>query len=252
MTDRWRLAANLATAANAVLGVGAILYTLAGNPLWAMLLIGCGIGFDGLDGLLSRRSRAPPSRFGRVADSVADAITFGAAPALLLAFHTAHRSIWAPYAELAALVGAAYLAAALARLAYFTMRAYARKDFLGVPTPQSALAVTVALLFHDVPGFQSVQPVGVLLGGTILAILMVAPIPYPKIRRGAALRWPMVATAAAAALALVPLQFRPGVGSPLYDLSYAAALAMLVGVAAYYVIGPFTVPRSPPRAELRA
>ncbi|EQD32310.1 CDP-diacylglycerol-serine O-phosphatidyltransferase, partial [mine drainage metagenome] len=247
VTDRWRVGANLATTANAALGVGAILYTLAGNPLWAMLLIGCGVGFDGLDGQLSRRSRAPPSVFGRVADSVADAITFGAAPAVLIGFHTAQRSIWAPYTEIAAALALAYLVAAVARLVYFTLRAYERKDFLGVPTPQSALAVIVALLFHDVPGFQTVQPIGVLIGVAVLSVLMVAPIPYPKIRRGAPLRWPMVVTAAAAGLALVPLQFRPAAGSPLYDLAYGAALVMLVGVALYYVVGPFTVPRSAPR-----
>ena len=31
MTDRWRVYANLATLGNGLLGVGAILYTLAGN-----------------------------------------------------------------------------------------------------------------------------------------------------------------------------------------------------------------------------
>ena len=246
MTDRWRTAANLATTANAALGVGAILYTLAGNPLWAMLLIACGIGFDGLDGLLSRRSRAPPSVFGRVADSVADAITFGLAPAVLIAVHTSDRAIWAPFLGIALVVAAAYAAATVARLIYFTARAYERRDFLGVPTPESALAVVVALLFHDVPGFQTVQPIGVLIGASALAVLMVVPIPYPKIRRGSPLRIPMIVTAVAAALALVPLQFRPAAGSPLFDLAYAAAAVMFAGVALYYVAGPFTLRRAAP------
>jgi phosphatidylserine synthase len=243
VTDRWRVAANLATLANGLLGVGAVLYTLGGNKPWAMLLIACAVGFDGLDGLLSRRSRLPPSVVGRVADSVADAVTFGLAPAFLIAVHTSNGPAWAPYTDWAVALAGAYLAAALARLVYFTARAYHRKDFLGVPTPQSALAVIVAVLFHDVPGFQSVQPVGVLVGAAALAVLMVAPIPYPKIRRGSPLRWPMVVTAVAAGLVLVPLQFRPAVGSPLYELAYAAGLVMLVGVAVYYVVGPFTVPR---------
>ena len=130
---------------------------------------------------------------------------------------------------------------------YFTARAYSRKDFLGIPTPQSALALIVALLFHDTPAFQTVQPVGVLIGVAVLAILMVAPIPYPKIRRDSPLRWPMVLTGIAAGLVLVPVQFRPAVGTPLYDLAYAAGFVMLVGVASYYLLGPFTVPRpSPP------
>jgi CDP-diacylglycerol--serine O-phosphatidyltransferase len=245
VTDRWRVGANLATLANGLLGVGAVLYTLAGNKAWAMLLIACAVGFDGLDGILSRRSVAPPSLFGRVADSVADAVTFGVAPAFLIAVHTADTATWAPYEGVAVALAGAYLAAAVARLTYFTLRAHRRKDFLGVPTPQSALAVIVAVLFHDTPAFQSVQPVGVLIGTAALAVLMVVPIPYPKVRRGSPLRWPMTATAVAAAFVLVPIQFRPAVGSPLYALAYAAGLVMLIGVAIYYVAGPFTVDRAP-------
>jgi CDP-diacylglycerol---serine O-phosphatidyltransferase len=245
VTDRWRVGANLATLANGLLGVGAVLYTFAGNKAWAMLLIACAVGFDGLDGLLSRRSPTPPTVVGRVADSIADAVTFGVAPAVLITVHTSNTSTWAPYAVVAVALGGAYLAAALARLTYFTLRAYERKDFLGVPTPQSALAVIVAVLFHDTPAFQSVQPVGVLVGAAALAALMVAPIPYPKVRRTSPLLWPMVATAVAAAFVLVPIQFRPSVGSPLYDLAYAAGFIMLVGVAIYYVLGPFTLRRRP-------
>jgi phosphatidylserine synthase len=244
VTDRWRVFANLATLANAMLGIGAILYILAGNKLWAMLLIASAIGFDGLDGLFSRRSAYPGSAFGRIADSVADAITFGAAPAFLIAVHTTNVSTWAPYATLAVVLAAAYLAAAVARLIYFTARAYQRSDFLGVPTPQSALAVIVAILFHDTPAFQTVQPVGLLVGVVALALLMVLPIPYPKIRRGSILRWPMVATAVAAAVALTILQFQPVVGTFVYDLALAASYVFLIGVAIYYVGGPFTVRRA--------
>jgi CDP-diacylglycerol---serine O-phosphatidyltransferase len=245
VTDRWRIAGNLATLANGLLGVGAILYVLAGNPLWAMLLVVAAIGFDGLDGMLSRRSSLPPTAFGRVADSVADAVTFGLAPAFLLAVHTTNAPTWQPYDAVAVAVAGLYLVAALSRLAYFTARAYTRADFLGVPTPQSALALVVALLFHEIPAFQGVQPVGVLIGAIVLAALMVSPIPYPKIRRGAPLRWPMAATGVAAAIALTILQFRPAVGSLLYEVALVASYVLLVGVALYYLVGPFTVGRSP-------
>ncbi|MGD0587417.1 MAG: CDP-alcohol phosphatidyltransferase family protein [Thermoplasmata archaeon] len=243
MTDRWRVFANLATLSNATLGVGAILYVLAGNKLWAMLLVVCAIGFDGLDGILSRRSSAPPSTFGRVADSVADAVSFGVAPAFLIAVHTANLGIWQPWEPVALALAVAYLAAAVARLVYFTTRAFDRPYFLGVPTPQSALALVVALLFHDTPAFQSVQPIGLLVGVAVLSVMMVVPVRYPKIRRENPLRIPMVATAVFAALALVPLQFQLAVGTVLYDVTYGASLAFLVGVASYYLLGPFTLPR---------
>ncbi len=249
MTDRWRVYANLATLANALLGVGAILYTLAGNKLWAMLLIASAIGFDGLDGLFSRRSPAGPSRFGRIADSVADALTFGVAPAFLIAVHTGDVSLWQPWAGASLALALAYLVAALARLAYFTARAFQHPYFLGIPTPQSALALVVILLFHDTPAFQGVAPLGLLVGVAILAVMMVLPVPYPKVRRGSALRLPMALTAAASAFVLVPLQFQPAPGSGLYLVAEAAAYAFLLGVASYYVVGPFTVPRRRPAAD---
>jgi archaetidylserine synthase len=243
VTDRWRVGANLATLANALLGVGAILYVLAGNKLWAMLLIAAAIGFDGLDGLLSRRSAMPPSSFGRYADSVADAITFGLAPAFLIAVHTSYPALWAPWESLALVLAAAYFAAAIARLVYFTFRGFQNAYFLGVPTPQAALALIVALLFHDTPAFQTVQPLAVLIGTAVIAVLMVVPIPYPKIRRGSILRAPMVATGIATVLAILILQFHPASGSPLFLVALGAAYSMLVGVAAYYFLGPFTVDR---------
>jgi CDP-diacylglycerol--serine O-phosphatidyltransferase len=248
VTDRWRIFANLATLANALLGVVAILYILAGNKLWAMLLIASAIGFDGLDGIFSRRSHAPGTAFGRTADSIADAITFGVAPAFLIAVHTSDPAVWQPVETFALVVAAAYLTAAIARLVYFTARAYQRSDFLGVPTPQSALAVVVAILFHDTPAFQSAQPIGLFVGVAALAVLMVLPIPYPKIRRGSPLRWPMVATAVAAGLSLLLLQFHPALGTVPYDVALVASYVLLVGVASYYLLGPFTVKRPLPEA----
>jgi phosphatidylserine synthase len=252
VTDRWRVFANLATLSNAALGIGAVLYVLAGNKLWAMLLVVCAIGFDGLDGIFSRRSAAPPSGFGRIADSVADAVSFGIAPAFLIAVHTGDVATWQPWEPVAVTLAGVYLAAAVARLTYFTLRAFDRPHFLGVPTPQSALALVVALLFHDTPAFQSVQPIGVLVAVSILSVMMVVPVQYPKVRRGSPLRLPMAVTAIAAALALVPLQFRLSAGSFLYNVTYGASVVFLIGVASYYLLGPFTVPRERPDAPAQS
>ena len=243
MTDRWRVFANLATLANALVGVGAVLYVLAGNKLWAMFLIAAGIGFDGMDGLFSRRSPSPSGAFGRVADSIADAITFGLAPALLLVVHREDASVWAPWSLVALVVGGAYFALAVGRLIYYTGWGFERAHFLGVPTPQSALAVSVLVLFFDVPAFASPQPVVVLLVAPLVAALMAVPIPFPKIRRGSPLRPWSTATAIGLALALLILQFRPASGSGLYDLALAAAGVGTVGVLAYYLGGPLTADR---------
>jgi phosphatidylserine synthase len=244
VTSFGRVGANLATLANALLGVGAILYTLAGNKVWAMLLIGCGIGFDGLDGLLSRRAGGPPSPSGRILDSVADAITFGLAPGVLIAVHTEHASRWASWSNYSLLVGGLVSALALGRLVYFTWRGWQHPDFVGASTPQNALFVIVLVLFFDDPAFFGTNPTVLLIAAALVALLMISPIPYPKLRRGVPIRWAMVGTAIALGICLVPLQFRPATGTPFYLVSEAAAVAAAVGLVGYYVFGPFVAGRA--------
>ncbi|MGA7923837.1 MAG: CDP-alcohol phosphatidyltransferase family protein [Thermoplasmata archaeon] len=250
MRGRVRAAANLATLANAVLGVGAILYILAGNKLWAMALIMAGIAFDGLDGILSRRAGGPPSRFGRYADSVADAITFGVAPATLIAIHSDRPVLWTAYAPATVLIAALLVALAFARLTYFTIRAYDLPYFLGAPTPQTALGVVVLILFCDVPAFVGTNPVFVLVGAGIAALLMVVPIPFPKMRTQRVLRYVTLLTSLGLAASLVLLQFRPAVGSVSYGVAFVGAAVGAAGVVAYYLVGPFVVHRTPPAAEV--
>jgi CDP-diacylglycerol--serine O-phosphatidyltransferase len=241
--DRYRLAANLATLANGLVGVGAVAYILAGNPLWAMLLIASGVVFDGMDGLLSRRSPQSSGAFGRTADSISDAITFGAAPALLIAFHTDHGTIWGPWADWTRGIGLMVGGLAVARLIYFTLRGFHYPYFVGAPTPQTALAVIVAALFFDVPAFLGVQPAPFLFVSGALALLMVAPIPFPKIRRGSVLRPVATVTACALAIALFVFQFRPSGGSLAFYVAVGATFVATVGTAAYYLAGPWTVHR---------
>lgn len=238
--DRYRVAANLSTLANALVGVGAVLYVLAGNKLWAMLLIVCGVGFDGLDGLFSRRSRIPSGLSGRVADSFADAVTFGIAPASLIAVHTDDASVWLPWTTWCWVVAVVVAGLAMARLVYFTIRGYQRSDFLGAPTPQTALAIVLGGLLVDRPALLAVNPLALLAGATFLAALMVVPIRFPKIRRGSPLRPVATITAVSLVVALVPLQFVPATGSLAYWVAYGSTLVGLVGVALYYIAGPFT------------
>jgi CDP-diacylglycerol--serine O-phosphatidyltransferase len=240
-----RIPANFATLMNGVCGIWAIYSALSGNDLWAGLMIVCGLGFDGLDGFLSRRAGGPPSLFGRVADSVSDAVTFGVAPATLVLVHTADPSVWAPYAWEAGVVAGLLVLLAVARLTYFTAYAYHRSDFLGVPTPQTALAVVVLVIWADVPAYAGIQPLLFLILAAAFAVMMVVPIPYPKIRRGAPLRLPMTVTALALVVAELPLQLRPSTYSGLWDLTVAATAVATAGIALYYLAGPFTVAPPP-------
>jgi phosphatidylserine synthase len=247
---RWP--ANLATLANGLVGLGAIVYTLAGNPRWAMLLIVAGVGFDGLDGHLARRTGLPPAAFGRVADSICDAITFALAPAVLIVVHTDQANLWSPWTPWAIATALLVAGLGMARLVYFTLYGFKRKDFLGVPIPQNALALVVVLLFLDVPAFLGVDPAAALALAAVLAVTMVLPLGFPKIRRGNPLRGPMALTAIALVATILPVQFRPGVGSPLYGFAEIAAVIAAVGLALYYLVGPFTVARPGPEATTAA
>jgi CDP-diacylglycerol--serine O-phosphatidyltransferase len=241
VTDRWRVAANLATLANACVGVGAIVYTVAGNRLWGLLLIICGIAFDGMDGLFSRRSPSVSRGFGRIADSIADAITFGLAPATIVLVHTNDTPLWNQFTLEAWVVASLYFALAVARLSYFTVRGYHRPDFLGAPTPQSALAVVIVVLALDYPAFLGTTPPLFFGLIAVIAILMVLPISFPKIRRGNPLRPVSIVTGIALVVALVPLQFRPAPGSFFFELAGVASAIAAVGILMYYVWGPHTV-----------
>jgi phosphatidylserine synthase len=241
--DRFRVYANLSTLANGAVGAGAIAYILAGNKLWGMFLIVAGIGFDGMDGLFSRKSRRESGAFGRISDSAADAITFGLGPAALVAVHTDRTQLWSTWSSAALVVGGLVAALAIGRLVYFTLRGFHYPHFVGAPTPQTALAIVVAGLFFDTPAFAGTNPLILLALATFVAVLMVVPVPFPKIRRGNALRPAATGTAIALAVALVVLQFRPGSGSPLYWLALAAALVGAVGVGVYYVGGPLVAQR---------
>lgn len=243
-----RIWAHLSTLANGLCGVGAILYVLAGNKLWAGLLIVCGVGFDGLDGFLARKAGGGASAVGRWADSASDAVTFALAPAALLIVHTDSPSAWAPYTPETWAVGGLVAVLALSRLGYFSLRGYRRRDFLGAPTPQTALAIVALSLWGDLPGFAGIAPGPVLALSAIAAVVMVLPIPFPKIRRGAPLRAAMAATGVALVLAELPAQFRPSAGSPLYEISLGATIVASVGLLAYYLVGPFTV-RAPSPGE---
>lgn len=246
----WRVAANLATLANGLCGVGAIAYAWRGNPLFALFLILAGIGWDGLDGAFSRRSRVPGTVFGRVADSVADAITFALAPGVLVAVHTFDAASWSAYQIVALVVGAEVAILALARLVRYTAVGHRDTAFSGVPTPQNALLLLFLAPLVDMPAYLGAQPIIFLAVIGLAAPLMVLPIPYPKVRRGSAIRPLTAAIALVASLALVEenLVAPLGLGLTGNELGFGLSALGLALLGAYYVTGPMTVGQDP--AEL--
>ncbi len=243
----WRVFANTATLLNALSGIWAIIYIIWGNKLFALALMYTAVGWDGLDGYASRRAGDGDSVFGRVADSVADSITFCLAPGALVALDLYPVSTWAPYSLFSLLLGILVAAIGIARLVWYTLSAHALPHFHGASTPQNAMAVMLLVLLLDVPGYLGTLALPFLVAVLIFAPLMVLPIPYPKMRDRVAARlflYPLMTTGALA-IAIPNLRF--GEGTFPYFAGYAFALAGLVVLVAFYVAGPFVVQHGVPK-----
>ena len=158
-SPRIYLLPNLMTAGNLCCGFLAVLKILEGALLEAgsaaagthsfQLAIWCILGaciFDALDGRLARLG-GHESPFGREFDSLADIVSFGVAPALMVTrvvFHDAPRLGW--------MVASIYLVCGALRLARFnclaaTDSAAANKEFKGFPIPAAAGLVASLTLF---------------------------------------------------------------------------------------------------------
>jgi CDP-diacylglycerol--serine O-phosphatidyltransferase len=111
--------------------------------------------FDALDGRLARFTRHTTD-FGGQLDSLADVISFGAAPAFLALqlFHSAHMALDFPaLTRLIWAAGALYLSCAALRLARFNVsNSHGEQhhfSFLGLPSPGAAGAVAGFILMQQ-------------------------------------------------------------------------------------------------------
>lgn len=120
-------------------GLTSIKYALDGQPHIAMALIAAAAILDGLDGRVARMLDAE-SRMGEEIDSLADAVNFGVAPAVVI------------YVSLLSTLSAGwivvlvYAVCVVLRLARFnallddaTLPAYTREFFVGMPAPAGAI-----------------------------------------------------------------------------------------------------------------
>jgi CDP-diacylglycerol--serine O-phosphatidyltransferase len=158
--DWTHLLPNLFTTANLAAGFYAIVKAMEGDPDRAALALVVAGVCDNLDGRLARLARAT-SRFGTEYDSIADAVSFGVAPAVI-AFTAGglHELGWTGW-----VLAFTFTACAALRLARFNVSpARWRGRFEGL-LAESGLPLGLPPLL---PG----------LGVAALGLLMVSPIPY--------------------------------------------------------------------------
>ena len=155
----------------------------------ASVLIFYAIIFDGLDGRVARMTKTQ-SDFGMQLDSLADAISFGIAPAIIV-----YRWGLQDLNEIGMIVTFIYVVAGISRLAKFNVMAIngtANKNyFSGMPIPLGAgLIVGIVMSYYQVKGLTSI-PKGenplvwqIILSAIVLLIsyLMVSNIPFKNFK----------------------------------------------------------------------
>ena len=160
---------------------------------WAVALILGAAGFDTLDGRLARMD-GRESLFGAEFDSLADVISFGMAPALLVFFLILSPTQGYPiFQQLSGFLSFLYLLCAAIRLARFNVitnpllhRAAkdSHKDFVGLPVPAAAgtvASLVLAMLQLEESGF-SLHRWALVLPPllALIAVLMVSTVRYPS------------------------------------------------------------------------
>ena len=132
---------NSITCCNLISGCIAIAFAYEGKQEWALAFIIIGAVFDFFDGMVARLLHVS-SPIGKELDSLADDITFGAAPAMMV-FTFLHLLPYPDWLDSAReyLPYVAFLIAAFSalRLAKFNLDERQATSFIGLPTPANAL-----------------------------------------------------------------------------------------------------------------
>ncbi len=156
------------TLANLLLGVLSLIFTMDGQFKKAAVMIMLAMVLDGMDGRLARRLDAT-SNFGKELDSLADLVSFGVAPAILV-YALQLKNI----GMLGLTLSLAFTLCGAIRLARFNTLNIT-DYFIGIPiTAAGSLVALLSLLHNDLP--KLVYPVIMVL----LSFLMVSNIKVPK------------------------------------------------------------------------
>jgi len=158
----------------------------------AVWLIIAAVVFDSLDGRLARLG-GRESLFGREFDSIADIVSFGVAPALLVFFLILSPELNPWFKQIGWFIGFIYLLCAAMRLARFNVithplvysnnAKFNTKDFVGLPVPAAAgMVVSLVLVINSEA---DMRPWGLALPPLMLLIayLMISTIRYPSFKQ---------------------------------------------------------------------
>ena len=154
----------------------AILMVMGNHLTYASLCLLVAVVFDSVDGWVSRKlNRDDPFSFGKNIDSLADIVSFGVAPSVLLFYMGLGISDWAAY--LVAIVAILTLTCGLLRLARYNVISdkINYHGFVGFPIPGTA----ILLATYYLSGLFNIGVASILM--LFAAYLMISAIRYPKV-----------------------------------------------------------------------
>jgi CDP-diacylglycerol--serine O-phosphatidyltransferase len=182
--------------------------------------------FDGFDGRVARLTKTQ-SDFGMQLDSLADVVSFGAAPALLV-----YRWALAPLGFLGLFIAFSFAACGALRLARFNVLAMRNPHggggnfFVGLPIPLAAGVLVSLIITHYVirgvlPSPSVAGPIAAMVG--LLALLMVSTVRYRtfkdlRLSKKSALIFMLVVLGGLT----IAVQLRPAYVLVAYSLAYLA------------------------------
>lgn len=197
---------NLFTSMNLVCGYYSVIASVQYRFVESAIAILVGAVFDLLDGKIARATNTT-SKFGVEYDSLADLITFGMAPALLMFLWTLDsmgRPGWSA-ALLFVLCGAL-------RLARFNTNPSTSSDFEGLPIPAAAaMNVSVVLFFYRLGMEPDAYQLFLLILVFALSFCMVSSFRYKSLKKVSLLKGMKFNTLVATILVLVAVAAEPSI-----------------------------------------
>jgi CDP-diacylglycerol--serine O-phosphatidyltransferase len=187
---------NFITSLNLAAGFMAVIFAANDDLVAASYLILAAMIFDFMDGFSARLLKAY-SDIGKELDSLADVVSFGVAPAMIIyklisvrgSLFTAGSD--ATFSQTGSLllniIPVLMPVCAALRLAKFNIDTEQKTSFKGLPTPANALAVITVLIaanYSDIPAFKSFisSPALLAVYTIILSLLMVSRIPLLSLK----------------------------------------------------------------------
>ncbi len=216
---------NLMTTASLMLGFWSITQSIQGRwdrAAWGIVLAGIA---DMMDGRIARATHST-SKFGVEYDSLADLISFGMAPALLV-----YSWALAPMGPRGWILASLFAICAALRLARFNVQQHVeeRNRYQGLPSTFAGGMTAVCVWFVGWLGFEPPfsPPLGLLITVSFvsLALLMVSSIPYPSSKS-------------------LPISGRQAF-TTLVGIVFAIVLLLLYGDPAFFAIGVLYVASGP-------